>query len=51
MRISFAIETVRNLLAYRRQVIIDADGADDRIYPSDTDWDAIEELLLFVEGS
>ena len=50
MNLSDAVKIVQSLLEYQKQVRIDADGADDRVCPSDDEWDAIEELLHAVEG-
>ena len=45
-----SIYIVQNLIEYRKRVRIDADGTDDRVYPSDVEWEAIEHVLNAVQG-
>ncbi len=45
-----AMKIVRELIHYREQVHIEADGADDRVYPSDAEWESIEVVLNACEG-
>lgn len=42
-------EVVRDLIKHRKEVVFEADGADDRVYPSEEEWESIEYLLDMYE--
>lgn len=50
MNICEVTDVLRALRERRREVMIEADGCDDRIYLTEREWEAVFEALELVEG-
>ena len=50
LSLTTSMQIVRELIKHRQQVLIDADGAEDRVYPSEEEWEAIETILKACEN-
>jgi hypothetical protein len=44
MSLAEALKIIEALLHYRAEVQFEADGADDRVYPSEEEWEAIKVI-------